>query len=109
MKFVSIEQLWHVYPNKYLALNIAALETRRLIDAISRDEIQLPTNPYEYALHRLLRGELKYAPLTEAELEALNANRLATETRKADLSTASETSISKIESGSKPGTSRTRS
>ncbi|MEO0010371.1 MAG: hypothetical protein ABIK22_04250 [candidate division WOR-3 bacterium] len=109
MKFVSIEQLWHVYPNKYLALNIAALETRRLIDAISRDEIQLPTNPYEYALHRLLRGELKYAPLTEAELEALNANRLATETRKADLSTASETGISKIESGSKPGTSRTRS
>ncbi|MCX7732855.1 MAG: hypothetical protein N2248_06830 [candidate division WOR-3 bacterium] len=109
MKFVSIEQLWHVYPNKYLALNIAALETRRLIDAISRDEIQLPTNPYEYALHRLLRGELKYAPLTEAELEALNANRLATETRKTDLSTPSETGITKIESGSKPGTSRTRS
>lgn len=109
MKFVSIEKLWQVYPNKYLALNIVALETRRLIDAISRDEIQLPTNPYEYALHRLLRGELKYAPLTEAELEALNANRLATETRKADLGTASETGISKIESGSKSGTSRTRS
>ncbi len=109
MKFVSIEQLWHVYPNKYLALNIAALETRRLIDAISRDEIQLPTNPYEYALHRLLHGELKYAPLTEAELEALNSNRLTTESRKADLNILSEVGIPKIESGGKPVTSRTRS
>ncbi|MGQ9707394.1 MAG: hypothetical protein ACUVUR_00765 [bacterium] len=72
MKNVSVEQLWRVFPNKYLALNIAALEVRRLIDALSRDEIQLPTNPYSFALHRLLRGELKYAPLTEQELQALS-------------------------------------
>ncbi len=71
MKWTSIEELWRIYPNKYLALNIAALEVRRTIDALNRDEIQLPTNIYDYALKRLLRGELKYAPLTEEELAAM--------------------------------------
>lgn len=107
MKLVSIEQLWQVYPNKYLALNIAALETRRLIDAVSRDEIQLPTNPYEYALQRLLRGELKYAPLTDAELETLNSTR--PEARKIDLSTPPEAGTVKTESGSRSASSRPRS
>ncbi|NPV14933.1 hypothetical protein HPY86_08410 [candidate division WOR-3 bacterium] len=72
MKWVSLEQLWQTHPNKYLALNIAALEVRRIIEAMNRDEIQLPTNIYDYALKRLLRGELKYAPLTEEELAALS-------------------------------------
>lgn len=72
MKWTSLEELWRVYPNKYLALNIAALEVRRIIETISRDEIQLPTNIYDYALKRLLRGELKYAPLTEEELAAMS-------------------------------------
>lgn len=72
MKNVSIEDLWRVFPNKYLALNIAALEVRRIIDALSRDEIQLPTNPHTFALDRLLRGKLKYAPLTEQEMQALS-------------------------------------
>ncbi|MEO0004539.1 MAG: hypothetical protein ABIK47_05915 [candidate division WOR-3 bacterium] len=72
MKSVSIEDLWRAFPNKYLALNIAALEVRRIIDALSRDEVQIPTNPYTFALHRLLRGELKYTPLTEQEIQALS-------------------------------------
>jgi hypothetical protein len=76
MKNVSVEQLWRVFPNKYLALNIAALEVRRLIDALSRDEIQIPGNPYTFALNRLLRGELKYTPLTEQELQALSQKGL---------------------------------
>jgi len=101
MKFVSIEQLWMVYPNKYLALNIAALEARRLIDAISRDEIQLPSNPYEYALHRLLRGELKYAPLTEAELEALTSARVSAESKRTEVNTLGAT-VRKKEPGDKP-------
>lgn len=107
MKFVSTEQLWHGYPNKYLALNIAALEARRLIDAISRDEIQLPTNPYEYALQRLLRHELKYAPLTEAELEALTNSRGIQEGKNTE-TVASESSLRKNEPGDKPGDSRQR-
>ncbi|MEO0071337.1 MAG: hypothetical protein ABIK39_04560 [candidate division WOR-3 bacterium] len=71
MKSVSIEEIWRLFSNKYLALNVAALEVRRIIDALSRDEIQLPTNPFDYALHRLLRGELKFAPLSESEYQAL--------------------------------------
>ncbi len=78
MKTVTLEKLWQKYPNKYLALNIAALEVRRIIDEMNRDEIQLPTNIYEYALHRLLRNELQYAPLTEEELAALSHKDLET-------------------------------
>jgi hypothetical protein len=72
MKWVSLEELWRTQPNKYLALNIAALEVRRIVEAMTRDEIQLPMNIYHYALKRLLRGELKYTPLTDEELAALS-------------------------------------
>lgn len=71
MKLVAIEEVWRVFPNKYLALNVAALEVRRIVELLSRDEIQLPTDPYDYALHRLLLGELKFAPLSESEYLAL--------------------------------------
>jgi len=71
MKLISPEQLWKVYPNKYLALNIAALETRRVIDGIVRGEYQLNQDPYSYALERALRGELKYTQLTAEELAAM--------------------------------------
>lgn len=76
MQSVSIEDVWRLFPNKYLALNVAALEVRRIVDALSRDEIQLPTNPYDYALHRLLRGELKFAPLSESKYLALTQKGL---------------------------------
>ncbi|MGQ9679015.1 MAG: hypothetical protein ACUVUD_07040 [bacterium] len=72
MKWTTLEELWKVYPNKYLAVNIAALEVRRIIETMTRDEIELPTNIYHYALRRLLRGELKYAPLSEQEMAILN-------------------------------------
>lgn len=75
MKWITLEEVWKVYPNKYQALNIAALEVRRLIETMTRDEVELPTNIYHYALKRLLRGELKYAPLTEQELAMLNQKR----------------------------------
>ncbi|MGB9742310.1 MAG: hypothetical protein ACP5JB_05915 [candidate division WOR-3 bacterium] len=108
MKSVSIEQLWQVYPNKYLALNIAALEVRRLIDAISRDEIRLPTNPYEYALYRLLRGELKHAPLTEAELEALTSLRTGSESKRSE-PVAPGATVKKSQPGDKTTAGRQRS
>lgn len=75
MKWTTLEEVWKVYPNKYLALNIAALEVRRIIETMTRDEVELPTNMYHYALKRLLWGELKYAPLTEQELAMLNQKR----------------------------------
>ncbi len=71
MKNISLERIWEKYPNKYQALNVAALEARRLIDAMQKGEVQLNENVYDYALGRLIAGELKYEKLTEAEMEAL--------------------------------------
>ena len=71
MKITSPEALKKVYPNKYLAVNIAALEARRVIEGMHKDEIQLPVSPYEYALDLTLRGKVKWTKMTEADIEAL--------------------------------------
>jgi hypothetical protein len=71
VKIVSPEALKKVYPNKYLAVNIASLEARRIIEGMHKDEIQLPVSPYEYALDMTLRSEVKWAKMTEADIEAL--------------------------------------
>jgi hypothetical protein len=70
-RLTSPERIWTKYPNKYLALNIAALEARRIIEGMHKDEIQLELSPYEYALERTMRGEVHYAKLTEADIEAM--------------------------------------
>ncbi len=71
MKLISPEQIWKRYPNKYLALNIAALEARRIIENVQHDEVKLTRSPYEIALERTVRGELHYARLTEADIAVL--------------------------------------
>ncbi len=71
MKYLSVENIWKRYPNKYQALNVASLEARRVIDGLHKGEVQLTQNIYEYALGRLVHGELTYENLTEAEMEAL--------------------------------------
>jgi hypothetical protein len=71
MRIISPEALKTRYPNKYLAVNVAALEARRVIEAMHKDEIQLPVSPYEYALDLALKGKVKWAKMTEADIEAL--------------------------------------
>jgi hypothetical protein len=71
MKIVSPDRLEAKYGNKYLGLNVAALEARRIIEGMHKDEIQLAQSPYEYALDKALAGEIKWAKLTEADIEAL--------------------------------------
>jgi hypothetical protein len=71
VKLISPERLSVRYSNKYLALNVASLEARRLIEGMHRDEVQLAEDPYELALERTLNGEIKWAKLTEADIEAL--------------------------------------
>jgi hypothetical protein len=71
MKLFSPEQMWTRYPNKYLAVNIASLEARRVIENMHKDDARLPVSPYEFALERTLKGDIKWAHLTEADLEAL--------------------------------------
>ncbi|MEO0073646.1 MAG: hypothetical protein ABIK43_03150 [candidate division WOR-3 bacterium] len=72
MKIVSAEQIWRVYPNRYLALNVAALECRRIIDAIQRGEMPAGIDPCQAALERVARNELRHARLTEEELAAMS-------------------------------------
>lgn len=71
MKLVSPETLGRHYPNKYIALNVASLEARRLIEGMHKDEIQLARSPYDQALEAVLRGELKFGKMSEADIEAL--------------------------------------
>ncbi len=71
MKYNSLEEIYKKYPNKYQALNIAALEARRVIDGLHKGEIQLAENIVDHSLKLLLAGEIKYEKLTEAEMETL--------------------------------------
>lgn len=72
MKVISPEKLAVRYPNKYVALNVAALEARRIIEGMHKDEIQMAQSPYEVALVRAIAGEIPWAKLTEADIEALS-------------------------------------
>lgn len=72
MRHLSLEKVWEQYPNKYQALNIAALEARRVIDALQRGELQMNQDIYDHSLEWLIAGKIKYERLTEAEMEALN-------------------------------------
>jgi len=72
MKYNSLEGVWQRFPNKYQALNIAALEVRRVIDGMQRGEVQVAGNIYDHAMKKLIAGEINYEKLTEAEMEALN-------------------------------------
>lgn len=76
MKLTSVEKLWRRYPNKYLALNVAALEARRIIDAVQRGDSQLGDEAYQLALERTARGDLKHAQLTDEELAAMGREGL---------------------------------
>ena len=71
MKIVSPDALQAVYGNKYLGLNVASLEARRIIEGMHKDEIQLDKSPYEYALDKALAREISWAQMTDADIEAL--------------------------------------
>jgi len=71
LKYTSLEEVWDRFENKYQALNVAALEARRVIEGLHRGEISLNQNIIEYSLQRLHAGEIKYRKLTEAEVQAL--------------------------------------
>jgi len=72
MKNLSLEKIWERYPNKYLAMNVAALEARRFIEAQQKGEYHSEQDVHDAALGRLVAGELKHERLTEAEMEAIN-------------------------------------
>ncbi|MFO7639009.1 MAG: hypothetical protein R6X14_06915 [bacterium] len=71
MKHTSLEEIWTRYPNKYKALNLAALLARDIIETQTRGEGRLTDNVYEQALSKLVTTDLSYEKLTPAEVEAI--------------------------------------
>jgi hypothetical protein len=57
---MPIERILEIFGNRYLALNIASLEVRRIIAAIDRGEIEIKGSAYYQALRRLVDGDLQY-------------------------------------------------
>jgi DNA-directed RNA polymerase subunit K/omega len=67
MNYVTIEEIWKKYPNKYEALIKAAKEARRVIEGMEKNEIQLTENPYRYALKLALEEKDEDGKKAKAE------------------------------------------
>ncbi len=57
---VPIEKIWQKFENKYKAINIAALEARRIKDEQNKGLIDEKINPIYEAIKRLIKGKIKY-------------------------------------------------
>lgn len=57
---VPTERIYERYDNKYKAINLAALEARRLKDEQTKGLIEQDINPIFEALRKLLTGKIKY-------------------------------------------------
>lgn len=66
-QFMPIEKIVAVFGNRYIALNQAAHEVRRLIEAINKRELEMPGSPYYQALRRLVDSEVEYEEVVEPE------------------------------------------
>jgi DNA-directed RNA polymerase subunit K/omega len=51
---IPIEKIWNKFKNKYKAVNVAALEARRLKEEQSKGLADEKVNPILYALKKLL-------------------------------------------------------
>ena len=56
----SIEQIWNKYGNKYKAINVGALEARKLRDEQSKGLIDPNVNQILESLKKLMGGKIKY-------------------------------------------------
>ena len=57
---VPVERLWDRYGNKYLAINLASLEARRLKELQSKGLLDSKVKPIFEAIRKLLAGKIKY-------------------------------------------------
>jgi hypothetical protein len=67
-QFMPIEEVVKVFGNRYIALNLAAQEVRRIIEATNKGEVQIPGSPYYQSLRRLIDGELKHNEAAREEV-----------------------------------------
>jgi hypothetical protein len=69
-QYMPIEKVVALFGNRYVALNLASQEVRRIIEGLNRGEVQLPGSPYYQGLRRLIEKEVAYEevvrePVTE--------------------------------------------
>jgi DNA-directed RNA polymerase subunit K/omega len=57
---VSPEKIFKLYQNKYKAINIAAVEARKLKDHQINGLLEAQVNPVFEALRKLLSGKIDY-------------------------------------------------
>lgn len=55
MSSVDLEKIWEKFGNKYLFLALASKEARKLLEKISKGEIEAPEDVYKLALEKTLR------------------------------------------------------
>jgi len=66
-QFMPIEKILEVFGNRYIALNVASLEVRRIIEQINRGSLEMRRSPYYESLRRLIDGEIKYELIPRKE------------------------------------------
>jgi DNA-directed RNA polymerase subunit K/omega len=57
---VPVEKIWQRFQNKYKAINIAALEARKLKEEQGKGLADEKINPVLEAIRKLLVGKIKY-------------------------------------------------
>jgi hypothetical protein len=66
-QFMPIEKILAVFGNRYIALDVASLEVRRIIEQINRGSVEMRGSPYYESLRRLIDGEIKYEEVPRKE------------------------------------------
>jgi DNA-directed RNA polymerase subunit K/omega len=56
----TIEKIWEKYDNKYKAINIAALEARKLKEDQVKGLVDQSTNLILESLRKLMSGKIRY-------------------------------------------------
>jgi DNA-directed RNA polymerase subunit K/omega len=76
-QYMPIEKVLSIVGNRYIALNLAAQEARRVIEGINRGEIQMHGSPYYQSMRRLVDGEVEFenTAAVKAEAEAAEAKK----------------------------------
>jgi DNA-directed RNA polymerase subunit K/omega len=57
---LPIEKIYQKYENKYKAVNVAALEARKLKDDQTKGLIEENVNPIFEAMRKLMAGKIRY-------------------------------------------------
>jgi DNA-directed RNA polymerase subunit K/omega len=58
---IPVERIWNKFQNKYKAINVAALEARRLKEEQGKGLVDEKMNPILEAMRRLLSEKIKFS------------------------------------------------